>query len=534
MSFQETPAVYNAIGLGFGPANLAIAAAMVEKNALSSEKSPRDFENVLFLERHSEFKWHPGMLLPNARMQISFLKDLATLRSPQSPVTFLAYLQSQDRLLPFINRGSFNPTRKEFADYLCWASQYVQDHGINVNFGEEVVGITQVLPGYIDVRSRRTDTGEEFVRRTKNLILSPGGTAKFPSALSIHTAHPNLIHSSTYATSIDGILASIEGSTAPGVTRRIAVVGAGQSAAEILLDLHDRFASGPETYEVDLVFRKGSMKPSDDSPFANEIFDPATTDVMFNLSQSARVHVMKEYHSTNYSVVNPRTLDSLYEMIYDQRLDQAMAKRGKPIASKVHVRLRPFSHVSTVEEVPRLTDGAPSQFRFILQNVLNNEISEQTYDAVVCGTGYERSSWSQLLAYSDVGKYFGIDASTASVQLVPSRDELSSVSEVDVKSTGFSSSSSVSYPTSTGDSTPLTSAAPSPSLSTSQLLSPLQTTKLQISRNYRLLPIPSAAEAFSPKIYLQGCTETSHGISESLLSILGVRAGLVVDDILRD
>ena len=37
---------------------------------------------------------------------------------------------------------------------------------------------------------------------------------------------------------------------------------------------------------------------------------------------------------------------------------------------------------------------------------------------------------------------------------------------------------------------------------------------------------------FLPRIYLQGCTEATHGLSESLLSILGVRAGLVVDDIL--
>ncbi|CDO69497.1 hypothetical protein BN946_scf184785.g2 [Trametes cinnabarina] len=112
-STDSTP-LYDVIGLGFGPANIAIAGAIVEKWANSNTGSSHaPLQQVLFIEKQPEFRWHPGMLLPNSRMQISFLKDLATLRSPQSPFTFLAYLHSQDRLLNFINRGSFTPTRKE-------------------------------------------------------------------------------------------------------------------------------------------------------------------------------------------------------------------------------------------------------------------------------------------------------------------------------------------------------------------------------------------------------------------------------------
>ena len=142
-------------------------------------------QRVLFIEKQREFKWHPGMLLPNSRMQIrfvpglrsavgsianrfcafSFLKDLATLRSPQSPITFLNYLHSQDRLLNFINRGSFTPTRKEFADYLTWAAEYVRSQGIKVRYGEEVVAITRRDDGLVEVRSRDTVSGEEFCRR---------------------------------------------------------------------------------------------------------------------------------------------------------------------------------------------------------------------------------------------------------------------------------------------------------------------------------------------------------------------------------
>ena len=81
------------------------------------------------------------MLLPDTLMQISFLKDLATLRNPTSPFTFLSYLHTHGRLLPFINRASFIPTRREFADYLTWVSERVQELGVDVFYGEEVTSL---------------------------------------------------------------------------------------------------------------------------------------------------------------------------------------------------------------------------------------------------------------------------------------------------------------------------------------------------------------------------------------------------------
>lgn len=94
----------------------------------------------------------------------SFMKDLATLRSPQSPITFLSYLHSQNRLSTFINRGSSIPTRKEYADYLSWAASYVQKQGINVLYGHEVVALTEGPGDTIAVKSQNVATGEEIIR----------------------------------------------------------------------------------------------------------------------------------------------------------------------------------------------------------------------------------------------------------------------------------------------------------------------------------------------------------------------------------
>lgn len=114
---------------------------------------------------------------------------------------------------------------------------------------------------------------------SENLILSPGGQAKIPSSLSLISSYPHVIHSSVYATSIDPILSTVLTPEATDRPLRIAVIGSGQSSSEVVLDLHSRLSNSPAANGrqcfVDMIFRKGSLKPSDDSPFANEIFDPA-------------------------------------------------------------------------------------------------------------------------------------------------------------------------------------------------------------------------------------------------------------------
>ena len=69
---QAVP-VYDLVGVGFGPSNLALAIALTEHNAVSRHKT-----TGVFLERQPRFGWHRGMLIDDATMQVSFLKDLVT------------------------------------------------------------------------------------------------------------------------------------------------------------------------------------------------------------------------------------------------------------------------------------------------------------------------------------------------------------------------------------------------------------------------------------------------------------------------
>ena len=86
--------LHDLICVGFGPASLAIAVALYDalesKDPMLRSHDPK----VRFLERQEKFAWHAGMLLPRSKMQISFIKDLATLRNPRSRFTFLNYLHT--------------------------------------------------------------------------------------------------------------------------------------------------------------------------------------------------------------------------------------------------------------------------------------------------------------------------------------------------------------------------------------------------------------------------------------------------------
>src|SRR5262245_61603677 len=101
---MSEPAVYDLVGVGFGPSNLALAIALTEFNEQTAKPV-----TAQFLERQPRFGWHRGMLIEDATMQVSFLKDLVTMRNPTSRFSFLCYLKARDRLVDFINHKNLFP-----------------------------------------------------------------------------------------------------------------------------------------------------------------------------------------------------------------------------------------------------------------------------------------------------------------------------------------------------------------------------------------------------------------------------------------
>ena len=235
--------------IGFGPASLAIAVALHDKGVKA---------RVRYLERQHEFIWHSGMLIPGARMQISFLKDLATMRDPRSHFTFLNYLRHRGRLVAFTNLSTFLPLREEYNDYLKWCASHFEE---DVDYNQNVVDITPVigadgLTNSWQIRSEHTESGKETLTTTRHVVIAVGGKPRIPEVLMKPSPSCAVIHSSSYTHMIPPVLREHD------TQHSIAIIGGGQSAAEIYLDLQH----SSKSTKVHLYIKDTALRPSDDSP----------------------------------------------------------------------------------------------------------------------------------------------------------------------------------------------------------------------------------------------------------------------------
>lgn len=351
--------VHDLIGVGFGPSNIALAIALEEKREATRRM------DALFIEKQPSFAWHQDMLLDQAHMQISFLKDLATLRNPTSRFTFVNYLHEKRRLQDFINLKTFFPSRHEFSDYFAWAAAQFEHQ---CAYGEEVL---EVLPekngrevNLLRVRSRDAQ-GQVHQRLTRNLVVSVGGSAHVPEVFLPLARDRRVVHSSRY----------LKGVEENRHARRIAVVGAGQSAAEIFMDLHGR----PNAPQIDLIMRASTIKPSDDSPFVNEIFNVDFVDDIFSRPASERSEMLREFRHTNYACPDMALIEDIFQVFYLQKVKDECRHR--------------FLRRTEIKAATASTDGV----RLTLRDGNTGAESTVQYDAVVLATGYERKLHRAML-----------------------------------------------------------------------------------------------------------------------------------------
>ena len=296
--------ILDVVGIGFGPANLALAIALDEH---ARQLPAGGGLRAEFFERQERFGWHRGMLIDDATMQVSFLKDLVTQRNPSSDFSFVSYLHGQGRLSDFINHKTLFPLRIEFHDYLEWAAARMADV---VRYGCEVVDVVPVRGVgdevvALDVHAA-DGAGRRIVRRARNVVLATGLELALPPGV---RATDRVWHN------LD-LLHRVARMPAGAAPQRFVVVGAGQSAAEVAAFLHRRF----DTAEVCAVFGRYGYSPADDSPFANRIFDPEAVDTYFGAPEAVKRRLFDYHRNTNYSVVDLELIDDLYRRSYAERV----------------------------------------------------------------------------------------------------------------------------------------------------------------------------------------------------------------------
>ncbi|MFD3722070.1 lysine N(6)-hydroxylase/L-ornithine N(5)-oxygenase family protein [Streptomyces sp. NPDC058674] len=357
---DDAPLVHDLIGIGFGPSNVAMAIALTEHNAAVGRQ---EAVTAHFFEQQPRFGWHRGMLIDDATMQVSFLKDLVTLRNPASGFSFLCYLQSKGRLIDFVNHKNLFPLRVEFHDYFEWAAAKVDDM---VSYGHEVVSVRPVVRDgvveYVDVTAR--SGSETVVHRARNLVIGTGLRPQMPEGVE---RTERIWHTSELLTRVED-LKDAEPS-------RFIVVGAGQSAAENVAFLHRRFPGA----QVCAVFARYGYSPADDSKFANRIFDPAAVDAYFAAPEEVKRKLIEYHANTNYSVVDVDLIDDLYRQEYQQK-----------VLGTERLRFLKVSRLTDVVETPDRVLAA-------VESLVTGEKEPLDADVLVYATGYRSADGLGLL-----------------------------------------------------------------------------------------------------------------------------------------
>ncbi|MFC5722992.1 lysine N(6)-hydroxylase/L-ornithine N(5)-oxygenase family protein [Streptomyces gamaensis] len=370
----ETAAV-DVVGIGFGPSNLALAVALAEHNAGAPDGKTLSSR---YFEKQPAFGWHRGMLIDDTTMQVSFLKDLVTLRDPTSEFSFLAYLHRHDRLVDFINHKMLYPSRAEFHHYLEWVAAHFEPL---VSYGSEVVDVRPVEEDgavtAFDVVARDPGSPDgPVVCRARNIVLAGGLRPHLPPQAE---TGERVWHNHELLGRLDALPADAD-------PRGFVVVGAGQSAAETVEYLHRRFTGAT----VHAVFSRYGYAPADDSSFVNRIFDPEAVDHFYTAPEDVK-RMMLDYHrSTNYSVVDLDLIDELYRRVYQE---------------KVHGRQRlQVHHLSRVADVTAGPDGVRATVEFLP----TGERTVLAADHLVYATGYRPAAVTGALGAS--GAYCRTDA----------------------------------------------------------------------------------------------------------------------------
>ncbi|MFF3941618.1 lysine N(6)-hydroxylase/L-ornithine N(5)-oxygenase family protein [Streptomyces phaeofaciens] len=373
ISGRRNQEIYDLVGIGFGPSNLSLAIALEEHGASAPEHPVTSH----FFERQPEFGWHRNMLLPSTTMQISFLKDLATFRNPMSRFSFISYLHASNRLVQFVNNQDFYPTRQEFHQYLEWAAASLNDQ---VTYGAEVTSIRPLTgdgdgtPDLLEIEVRGSDGTTEVVT-ARNVAVSTGLVPRLPEGV---TSGERVWHSSEFLSRFRA--------QAPDDLKHVAVVGAGQSAAEITRFLHDELPHA----QVSAVIPSYGYSVADDTPFANQVFDPGAVDEYYFGTERAQDAFWRYHRNTNYAVVDADVIRALYQRAYDEQV------RG---SRRLH-----FRNLTRVDQVEQLGSAA----RVVLRSLLDDRTEELAVDALVFATGYDGLDPARLLG--DFDGHFQRDA----------------------------------------------------------------------------------------------------------------------------
>lgn len=325
------------VAIGAGPSNLSLA-------ALARSKT---IPKIHVLEARSSAAWHPGLLLLRSRLQGSFLRDLVTPIDPRSEYSFLNFLHVKRRLNGFLAMHQDSPLRTEFSEYIEWVAEQV-----STSFSDRVLDVSFDGDSFI-VESERG------ARQTKNIVVGSGATPSAPNSDWLELR--NVWHTAEHLMSSRNIAG-----------KRVAIIGGGQSAAEVFLHLLDN----PEDHPRELTWFTGrnGLKPRDESIFTDIYFQPSYGRYFSELSAPRKAEAATRAHGA-ISGVSDEVLREIYSRMYTFNVANF---------EEATISIVPSSEITTLEQ------SADDSVRMTVYDIDRESESVVEVDAAILATGYQK------------------------------------------------------------------------------------------------------------------------------------------------
>src|SRR5262245_12272795 len=290
-------------------------------------------------------------MFPGTLLQTEFYRDLVTPVDPTSKFTFLNYLKAKARLDQFFCSSTIYPTRREFQDYFRWVAGQIGD----VIFGVRV--------NCVDYDAKKNlfivDADSHGRCETKHVVFGCGAQPRS----GVEGSRANRL------VDVSRLLAF----KFPETLNSILVVGGGQSAAECMNYLLDKFSERP--VRIDWVTSETSFRALDVSNFSRETFSTAYAHMFSSLNSEAREKINQD----DKSVANgmpPLYAQTLYQRLYRLR-HLSLSDKACPV---VHVQAN-----AEVVEASEWPNGVSVTARI----VPTGKTDVVVYDCVILCTGLD-------------------------------------------------------------------------------------------------------------------------------------------------
>ncbi len=282
------------IGIGLGPFNLSLASLLQNKSSL----------DYVFFEQKVQFDWHAGMQLPNTVLQVPFMADLVSMVDPTSPFSFLNYLRHQQRLYKFYFLEQPHIPRCEYNHYCQWVAEQLDC----IEYQSRVL---RIEPQSIGFKVVVESNGIQQSHLCRHLVIGSGNTPHLPECLAkVQQQCPQqCLHSAQYMTHAH---VDLHGD--------VVVLGSGQSAAEVFIDLFDE-QQDTVNHQFDLhwLTRSQGFFPMEYASLGLEHFSPDYAQHFYDLSAQQKEQQLKQ-QALLYKGISAKTIREIYQRLYHRSI----------------------------------------------------------------------------------------------------------------------------------------------------------------------------------------------------------------------